>query len=1323
TVFGIFGIQIFAGKQHSRCRLTPFPVNNSFEVGMNYTDYRCLPVSNFDVVDDEPSWTQSTSPWATPRECWWPIDSEDERLCTSNSGSGKHKCEHDDRYMNLSEFRWCGSNYDALGNPRFAGGVIEGVEWGAGRLTDNATFVQSLNWGYTNFDNIFVAFLTIFQSITMEGWSDVLYQIKDCSLPILGDVFFIILILWGSFFTLNLLLAVLEGNFTKGKEDDKEAEERHRQALWADEGTNGASFIDENEQEEGGGVTGNDELQDLPTWRLVLRRLVDHVKFQNSITLLIVLNTLVLALDHHPMDEEFSTYLEVFNFAFSLCFMLEMALKVAALGPREYAKDNFNLFDGFIVISGLLELILSPPDILTGETGNTSGGALSALRSFRLFRVFKLAREWHSMRELLNTLGKTLLDIGNFGMLLVLFMYIYALVGLQFFANRFHFNEVGEVVGIGEPGYYTAEVPRSNFDTLMNAFTTIFEASRHSTILSGENWNTVMYDARRATGWVSVFYFVSLIIMGMMIVMNLFLAILLSNFTNKDDVDAEAGGGSGNGENAGPPVEHPGSPRVTPYNPVSPPPSPQRPKLGSSKSLTKTLANQQSFKAGDDGTAGKLVTMSSNVGRGGGDGNEIKVGSGRPRFVVRAGRTCRRFGADMYEACRSAIFGLRVPDDLDPGKALFVLGPDNKLRQGCAAVVHNPGFDRFILLLISVSSLALALDSPLRDPESATAKYLKGVERVMTALFFIEMALKICAHGFALMPKAYLRSAWNILDFVVVVISMIQLVTNDSGNLESLRSLRTLRALRPLRMINRAPGLKIVLNALFAAIPDVLNVAAVCFMFFIIFAILGVNYFKGILMSCQGEEFDALPESIALFIEEPTSWDAMSADQQSWFGPLSNVSAAFSMNGTGGFTTASACGSIHAGWPDSGGCCTEWPSSASSVPTSYQVCECLGLDWDQTVPQQFDNVAQALLTFFEISTTEAWTSVMYAAVDATDVDMQPIRDNRVMIVWFFMLFMLIGSYLVMNLFVGVIIDNFNKMKSKAEGDGVLVTEEQQSWIKTQHMTHRLRPLKRVTLPGDPVGDWCYKVSHHKWFDASVMICIVLNTIVMAMQFFGQGNVYTSCIEGANYSFSFIFTVEAIIKILAFRRAYFIDPWNRFDIFIVIGTNLGLAMLWMTGRSYGSIATIIRTFRIGRVLRLVRGLESMAQLFNTLLLTLPSLGNVGALLFLQFFIYAVMGVQLFATVGLRGAVDEQANFQTFWGSMVLLLRFSTGENWNGFMYDMVAEREDCVSNPVYDPDMCGFTSHANCTPLNGCGNWSIFPYMIRYAIAVATLSKY
>lgn len=81
------------------------------------------------------------------------------------------------------------------------------------------------------------------------------------------------------------------------------------------------------------------------------------------------------------------------------------------------------------------------------------------------------------MRDLLLTLHKTMVDVGNFALLLVLFMFIYALVGLQFFANRFNFDHDGEAVGIGEEGYTTALVPRSNFNNLLNAFVTIFEAS------------------------------------------------------------------------------------------------------------------------------------------------------------------------------------------------------------------------------------------------------------------------------------------------------------------------------------------------------------------------------------------------------------------------------------------------------------------------------------------------------------------------------------------------------------------------------------------------------------------------------------------------------------------------------------------------------------------------------------------------------------------------------------------------------------------------------------------------------------------------------
>lgn len=82
------------------------------------------------------------------------------------------------------------------------------------------------------------------------------------------------------------------------------------------------------------------------------------------------------------------------------------------------------------------------------------------------------------------------------------------------------------------------------------------------------------------------------------------------------------------------------------------------------------------------------------------------------------------------------------------------------------------------------------------------------------------------------------------------------------------------------------------------------------------------------------------------------------------------------------------------------------------------------------------------------------------------------------------------------------------MKTKVEVDGMLVTQEQQAWIKTQLIMHNLKPLKRVVPPAGVVGAWCFRLAHHMWFDAMVMVCILLNTIVMAMQYFGQGDIYT-----------------------------------------------------------------------------------------------------------------------------------------------------------------------------------------------------------------------
>ena len=98
--------------------------------------------------------------------------------------------------------------------------------------------------------------------------------------------------------------------------------------------------------------------------------------------------------------------------------------------------------------------------------------ALIVLRAFRLFRVFKLAKSWKGLRDIIATVMKSLSSIGYLALLMLLFVFIYALVGMQFFGNRWKEDGVS---------------PRLNFDTFLWSLVGIF------VVLSGENWNEIMY--------------------------------------------------------------------------------------------------------------------------------------------------------------------------------------------------------------------------------------------------------------------------------------------------------------------------------------------------------------------------------------------------------------------------------------------------------------------------------------------------------------------------------------------------------------------------------------------------------------------------------------------------------------------------------------------------------------------------------------------------------------------------------------------------------------------------------------------------------------
>ena len=137
------------------------------------------------------------------------------------------------------------------------------------------------------------------------------------------------------------------------------------------------------------------------------------------------------------------------------------------------------------------------------------------------------------------------------------------------------------------------------------------------------------------------------------------------------------------------------------------------------------------------------------------------------------------------------------------GRALWCFGPDNAFRMFCQKwFAENLTFNWIILALIAISTLTLAAETPLDDPEGKKIKILEAIDLFMTIAFVLEAAVKIIAWGFAFSGKnSYIRDAWNILDFVIVAGALLGLLAGDAIDISFIKALRILKILRPLRMI------------------------------------------------------------------------------------------------------------------------------------------------------------------------------------------------------------------------------------------------------------------------------------------------------------------------------------------------------------------------------------------------------------------------------------------------------------------------------------------------------------------------------------------
>uniref|UniRef100_A0A3Q0KD42 Voltage-dependent L-type calcium channel subunit alpha n=1 Tax=Schistosoma mansoni TaxID=6183 RepID=A0A3Q0KD42_SCHMA len=1072
--------------------------------------------------------------------------------------------------------------------------------------------------GIVSFDNFLYSMLTVFVCITMEGWTSTGYYVSDAIGSWWPWIYFVTLILLGSFFVMNLVLGVLSGEFSKEKEKidrtllfRKERQEKREQQDYlgykewielAEELSD--SEGDDKESQDIESVDGGDGLiEEEPEMHVeevvkthchsTLRRLRKFRKrtrraviaFINSrqcfalVIILVFLNTVVLTTEHHNQPEWLDEFQDFANVVFVTLFTMEMVIKMGASGFSDYISKLFNRFDFFVVIFSILELLFVKSGLL-----NPMG--VSVLRCARLLRIFKLTQYWESLRSLVGKLLKSVRSVASLLLLLSIFILICSLLGMQLFGGRFNF--------------IAHEKPRANFDGILQAMLTVFQ------ILTGEDWNEVMYHGMRAyenSPWygVVVIYFIFLFICGNYILLNVFLAIAVDNLNEDEDEEDEANGDAQKKQND--------TPELTETVEQTAPP-PEQPE----NELTSVMKIKQYERTdNEDQTYEEMFAEDEDVEEEGGLNG--KDGDDQKDMSPQDSRT------------------------MPPHSAFFIFADTNKFRIFCHNVVCFSHFGNIVLVCILVSSILLAAEDPLHA-NSPRNRILNMFDYFFTSVFTVEITLKMISYGFVLHEGAFCRSVFNLLDLIVVCVALVSFVLQNQ-TISAVKILRVLRVLRPLRAINRAKGLKHVVQCMIIAIKSIGNIVLVTFLLEFMFAVIGVQLFKGKFYSCT---------DISKHVEEDCKGQFIEYKDMSLEDPILSE--------------------------------REWKNS----------------DFN------FDNVPNALLTLFAVSTFEGWPSLLYRSIDSNAEDHGPITNYRPVVAFFYITFIILIPFFMINIFVGFVIVTFQK-EGEAEYKNCELNKNQRKCIE---YALKARPRRRY-IPKGHLQFKIWSVVVSKRFEILIFIFIFINTVALMLKYDKQGKLEARILDSFNYFFTAVFTVEFILRLSAFSfRHYFSDIWNVIDFVLVLGSYIDIIV---TQSDISQVKFSVNFFRLFRVMRLIKLLskeESIRQLLWTFIKSIQALPYVALLIAMIFFIYAVIGMQLFGQISIEeNPLEEEEwptlhrnnNFQNFFYALLVLFRCATGESWQDIMM-ACREGQKCSK----DSDE---------TEVNGCGSKLAYAYFISF----------
>uniref|UniRef100_A0A8C8E475 Sodium channel protein n=1 Tax=Oryzias sinensis TaxID=183150 RepID=A0A8C8E475_9TELE len=912
-----------------------------------------------------------------------------------------------------------------------------------------------------------------------------------------------------------------------------------------------------------------------------------------TITICIVLNTLFMAMEHYPMTNEFDNVLSVGNLVFTGIFTAEMCLKIIALDPYYYFQQGWNIFDGIIVSLSLMELGLA----------NVEG--LSVLRSFRLLRVFKLAKSWPTLNMLIKIIGNSVGALGNLTLVLAIIVFIFAVVGMQLFGKSY--KEFKCKIS------QDCELPRWHMHDFFHSFLIVFR------VLCGE-WIETMWDCMEVAGQtMCLIVFMMVMVIGNLVVLNLFLALLLSSFSADNlaatDEDSEmnnlqiavgriqrgiafvkkkvrqllrslcfCGGGKGSGL-----VEE-----SKPLDELH------------SNGKGNCISNHTSLEITKDGTG---VYMMEGNGRPGG-GLVVSVGGDTPgkypveecdymSFIHNPSLTVTvpiAVGESDFENLNTEDFSSDSSDVEGSKEKLDVEPQPLSSSEGSTVDIRPPGD--------GVDSVELEPEESL-DPEAC---FTEGcVSRFQCCQIDEE------ANNF--------KSWWTLRKTCFIIVEhnwfesfIIFMILLSSGAL----------AFEDVYIEQRR------------TIKTVLEYADKVFTYVFILEML----------------LKWVAYGFVKYFTNAWCWlDFLIVD-------VSLVSLVANALGYSELTAIKSLRTLRALRP-----------------------------------------LRALSRFEGMRATfKGWMDIMYAAVDSRDLEDQPQYEVNLYMYLYFVIFIIFGSFFTLNLFIGVIIDNFNQQKKKMSQD-IFMTEEQKKYYNAMKKLGSKKPQKPIPRPANAFQGCVFDCITKQAFDIVIMILICLNMVTMMVETDDQTKDMDNILYWINLVFIVLFTGECVLKIISLRHYYFTIGWNIFDFVVVILSIVGMFLSEVIEKYFVSptLFRVIRLARIGRILRLIKGAKGIRTLLFALMMSLPALFNIGLLLFLVMFIYAIFGMSNFAYVKKESGIDDMFNFETFGNSMICLFQITTSAGWDGLLAPILNKRE---------PDCDSQLEHPGNNYKGNCGNPSV-----------------